>query len=267
MSEDRHRRPSVKEAAPETAADKPKRRPTHPGSGHRGRLREKFLAHGLAKFTDEEVLELLLTLGTPRRDCKQQARDLMKRFGNLRLVFEADQRELAQIKGLGPKNVLGIKLIHQVARRYLRERLVHGQAVKTSAQAFDFLNLTMRDLKREVFRVIFLSNKNQVITVEDVFVGTLTQSAVYPREVVAQALHHNAAKLIFAHNHPSGDPTPSIDDLRLTKQLVFACRAVDIGVLDHLVIGNNRYCSLADEGHIKAFQQEADRRLNRLNED
>jgi DNA repair protein RadC len=265
MSEKRHRPPSVKEAALETAGDAVKPRPDHPGSGHRSRLREKFLAHGLAKFTDEEVLELLLTLATPRQDCKQQARALMKRFGNLRLVFEADREDLAQIKGIGPKNVLGIKLIHQVARRYLRQRLIHGEAITTSAQAFDFLNLTMRDLKREVFRVIFLSNKHQVITVEDVFVGTLTQSAVYPREVVARALHHNAAKLIFAHNHPSGDPTPSADDRRLTRQLVFACRAVDVGVLDHLVIGNNQFYSLADEGHIKTCQQEADRLLNRLN--
>jgi DNA repair protein RadC len=263
MTEKKHRTPSVKEAALDMGGEAVKPRPAHPGTGHRGRLRDKFLAHGLAKFTDEEVLELLLTLGTPRQDCKQQARALMKRFGNLRLVFEADPAELAQIKGLGPKNVLGIKLIHQVAGRYLRQRLIHGEALNTSAQAFDFLNLTMRDLKREVFRVIFLTNKHQVITVEDVFEGTLTQSAVYPREVVARALRHTAAKLIFAHNHPSGDPTPSVDDRRLTRQLIFACRAVDIGVLDHLVIGNNRYSSLSDDGYIKKFQQEADRLLNR----
>ncbi|MBU0516341.1 MAG: DNA repair protein RadC [Proteobacteria bacterium] len=237
-------------------------REDHPGAGHRGRLRDKFLAFGLEKFTDEEVLELLLTLATPRQDCKQQARALMKNFGNLRRVFEADREELARIKGIGPKNALGIKLIHQVARRYLRERLIHGEALSSSSQAFEFLNLTMRDLKREVFRVIFLTNKNRVITTEDVFSGTLTRSAVYPREVVSRALHHGAAKLIIAHNHPAGDPRPSADDLNLTRQLVMACGTVDIGVMDHLIIGDNQYYSLADQGHLKNFRQEAERVFN-----
>lgn len=250
--------------SPAKAAGRPK---PHPGAGHRGRLRDKFLAHGLEKFTDEEVLELLLTLATPRQDCKQQARALMKNFGNLRRVFEAERDELARIKGIGPKNALGIKLIHQVARRYLRERLIHGEALSSSSQAFEFLNLTMRDLKREVFRVIFLSNKNRVITTEDVFTGTLTQSAVYPREVVSRALHHGSAKLILAHNHPAGDPRPSPDDLSLTRRLVMACRTVDIGVLDHLIIGDNQYYSLADQGHLKIFDQEAEQVLNSARRD
>ena len=228
-------------------------------AGHRGRLRDKFIQFGLEKFTDEEVLELLLTIATPRRDCKPMARALMKRFGSMRKVFEATPEETAEIEGLGLKNTFGIRLIDQITKRFARDRLIQGGVITSSSQAYEYLSLSMRDLRRETFRVIYLDKQRRVLTDEDLFTGTLDKSEVHPREVIAQALKHNAKWLIFAHNHPSGDPKPSMDDLNLTRDLVVACELVGIGVLDHVIVGNNCYFSMADHNHIERFKSEAER--------
>lgn len=225
-------------------------------AGHRGRLREKFLDHGLEKLTDEEIIELLLTLGTPRRDCKQAAREALSRFSGLAGVLEASVGELQQVPGIGPKNALGLKLIHEVARKFLRERLVGREFLTSSQEVYDYLLHSLRDLKKEVFKVIFLNGRNEVIEVKTLFEGSLTSSAVYPREVIKSALEHHAAALVFAHNHPSGDPAPSTQDFTITRELLVAARLMGIKVLDHLVIGRNRYYSFADQGHIRAWEGE-----------
>lgn len=225
-------------------------------AGHRQRLRDKFLAHGLAKFTDEEILELLLTLGTPRRDCKQIARAALKTFGSLRLVLEADLKQLQAVPGIGPKNAFGLKLIHEVGRKFLEERLIERDYLTSSRQVFDYLHHSMRDLKREVFKVIFLNSRNQVLAVEDLFEGSLTSSVVYPREVIQRALHHNASTLVFAHNHSSGDILPSRQDKRVTRDLVFVARVMGMRVLDHIIVGaNNDYFSFAETGLIKEYER------------
>ncbi|MFH1059188.1 MAG: DNA repair protein RadC [Pseudomonadota bacterium] len=218
----------------------------HPGQGHRQRLREKFLTHGLAKFTDEEALELLLTLATPRRDCKQQARELMKRLGGLRAVLEAAPAELAAIEGVGPKNILGLKLIPAVARRYLEDRLLSGNPAELH-ELSEFLLWTLGPLPREVFRVFLLDQARRVLASEDLFAGTLGEAAVYPREVVGRALAGGAAAILCAHNHPGGDPRPSRDDLDLTRRLYFACRGVGLDLVDHLIVGRERVHSLAGD--------------------
>jgi DNA repair protein RadC len=225
-------------------------------AGHRQRLRDKFLAHGLAKFTDEEIMELLLTLGTPRRDCKQIAREALKTFGGLRRVLEAELAELQAVPGIGPKNAFGLKLIHEVGRKFLEERLIERDYLTSSRQVFEYLHHSMRDLKREVFKVIFLNSRNQVLAVEDMFEGSLTSSAVYPREVVLRALHHQASTLVFAHNHSSGDILPSRQDKRVTRDLVFVSRVMGMRVLDHIIVGsNNDYFSFAETGLIKEYER------------
>jgi DNA repair protein RadC len=236
------------------------RKPVHKGAGHRGRLREKFLDSGLNGFLDYEVIELLLTLGTPRKDCKDAAKAALKRFKTLQGVFEASSRELCEIKGIGPKNQLGIKLIKAVADRYLGRKLQHQDVVSNSRSLFQYLTHHMRDKDRECFEVIFLDAKNRVICMETLFKGTLTASSVYPREVVRAALDHRAAALIFAHNHPSGDPDPSSEDKALTRDLVFACRTMGITVHEHLVVGNGNYFSFADQGFIAQMNQEYEKR-------
>ncbi len=228
------------------------------GKGHRKRLRDKFLDSGLTGFHDYEVVELLLTLATPRKDCKDAAKAAMRQFKTLQGVLEASPKALCEVPGIGPINLFGIKLIKAVADRYLEKRLLHKDALNNSKELFEYLYHGIRDKTRECFNVVFLDAKNRVIATETLFEGTLTASSVYPREVVLAALNNHAAALIFAHNHPSGDPKPSQEDVAVTRQLVFACRVVGITVHEHLVIGNNRYFSFADEGHISRMNREYD---------
>jgi len=232
------------------------------GKGHRERLRKRFEEGGLERFSDEEVVEFLLTLGTPRKDVKGAAREAIHRFGSLSSVLSAPRDKLLQIKGIGPKNALYMGLVHQVAGRYLRDRARQKPFFGSSKVVFDYLFHSMRDLKREVFKVLFLDRKNQLLADEDVFVGSLTGSAVYPREIMTSALEHKAAALVFVHNHPSGDPAPSPEDRRLTRDLLWAARLLLIQVLDHIIVGNNRYYSFADEGLIKRFYEEYDDRFS-----
>jgi DNA repair protein RadC len=231
---------------------------SHKGVGHRRRLRDKFLKSGLAGFHDYEVIELLLTLAMPRRDCKEAAKAALKLFGSLQAVFEATAKELCAVDGIGPKNLLGIKLIKAVSERYLTGRLERKNALNNSRELFDFLYHRLRDKRRECFQVVYLDAKNKVVGTETLFEGTLTASAIYPREVVLAAVNHNAAAVIFAHNHPSGDPQPSEDDVSITRQLIFACRVLGITVHEHLIIGNNRYFSFADQGYIARMNREMD---------
>ena len=225
------------------------------GEGHRERLRDKFLRGGLAGFLDYEVIELLLSLGTPRRDCKEPAKTALREFKSLRGVLEAPPDELQKIRGIGGRNVFGLKLIHEVSRRFLRDRMVGRPACHSSREVYQYLTHALRDQKREQFKVIFLDPKNQVLEEKTLFEGTVNSSAVYPREVIKDAIRYGASALIFAHNHPSGDPEPSLCDKEITRDLVFAARVVEIRVLDHIIVGNNRYFSFADEGLIDDYDR------------
>jgi len=218
--------------------------------GHRQRLREKFLKSGLDGFHDYEIIELLLTLGTPRTDCKQSAKDALKTFGSLKAVLEADAKELIKIKGIGNNNVFGLKMTQDVARRYLADRIVDMDYVRSSDDVLAYLKHNLRDKNREVFLVIFLNGRNQIIKMEILFEGTLSTSAVYPREVVKRTIDNDAAALVFVHNHPSGNPNPSQDDLTITKKLKKAVQAIDVSVHDHLIIAGNDVYSFADHGLI-----------------
>jgi DNA repair protein RadC len=163
------------------------------------------------------------------------------------------------VKGIGPVNLFGIKLVKAVADRYRARKIENQNAMNNSRELFDFLYHSMRDKQREHFKVVYLDAKNRVITTGTLFKGTLTASSVYPREVVRAALENRAAALIFAHNHPSGDPQPSRDDIAITRKLIFACRVTNITVHEHLIIGNNRYFSFADQGHIARINREFER--------
>ncbi len=230
------------------------------GQGHRSRLRERFLRSGLDGFLDYEIIELLLTLCTPRRDCKDSAKEAMRRFKCLQGVLEASPQELCQVPGIGPKNLLGITLIKAVSDRYVQQRLERTNPLTNATELYAYLVHRIRDKHRECFEVIFLDAKNRVLCTDTLFTGSLTASAVYPREVVDAALRNRAAALIFAHNHPSGDPDPSTEDVDVTRQLVFACRAVGIAVHEHLIMGAGRYFSFADHGMIARMNQEFDLR-------
>ena len=225
--------------------------PIGTNDGHRRRLREKFLRAGLNAFLDYEIIELLLTLGTPRRDCKEQAKNALKEFKSLRGVLEADGHELRRIRGIGAHNVFGIRLVQEVSRRFLKDKMLSRPYARSSREVFDYLYHSLRDLKKEHIKVLFLDPKNQIIEEKTLFEGTVDSSAVYPREIMKDALRYDATSLVFVHNHPSGDPEPSLCDREITKDLVFAARIMQLKVLDHIVIGNNCYFSFADRGLIE----------------
>ena len=232
-------------------------KPVHKGEGHRQRLQQKFFAGaGLASFLDYEVIELLLTLNTPRKDCKDSAKDLLNKFKTLQAVFEAEPEQLQQIKGVGKVNAFGIKLIKEIAERYLEKRIIAKDVVKNPEDLIKYLHHSIGNKEREYFAGIFLDAKNRVIASEILFSGTLTSSAVYPREVIIKALHHNAATLIFAHNHPSGDVSPSQGDIAITRRLVFALSYVGIVVHEHLITSGDDSYSFHENGYIDKFKKE-----------
>jgi len=218
--------------------------------GHRQRLRDKFLNSSLEGFHDYEIIELLLTLGTPRKDCKQSAKEALMKFGTLKAVLEADAVDLKTVRGIGDKNVFGLKIAQAVARRYLADRVVDKDFIRSSKEVLEYLQHNLRDKNREVLMVIYLNGRNQIIKMEEVFEGTLSTSAVYPREVVKRALDNEAAALVFVHNHPSGNPKPSKEDLTITNKLKEAAQSIDVAIHDHLIIAGNEVYSFADHGLI-----------------
>jgi DNA repair protein RadC len=222
--------------------------------GHRKRLREKFLKSGLAGFHDYEIVELLLSLGTPRKDCKPLAKEAVKRFKTLRGVLETSPEELQQIAGIGAHSAFGIKLVQEVAREFLRAKILDKPFYQSSQEVFDYLYHSMRGLKKEVFKVIYLNSQNQIVDTVDLSEGTVNSSSVSAREVIEVAIKRNAASLIFVHNHPSGNPEPSTSDRELTRELVYAGRIMRLKVLDHIIIGEGRYFSFAGDGLIEEYE-------------
>jgi len=217
------------------------------GSGHRHRLRQRFLDRGIDGFTDGEILEILLSFGTPRRDCKEQARALLRQFKTFASVLDADKAELLKVNGVGPKNSFALGFIKSAADRYLKQRLAAKHYLKSSQEVIDYLIHSMRGLQIEVFTGIYLDSSLAVIDSERIAEGTVHVNTVYPREIIKRVLKHNAAALIVAHNHPSGSLSPSPQDRQLTRSLYLACSMMQIRLLDHLIIGDG-FFSFADNG-------------------
>jgi DNA repair protein RadC len=234
------------------------------GEGHRQRLRDKFLALGIDAFTDAEIIELLLTFGTPRSDCKEAARELLARFGSLPAVLDAAPVQLQQVKGVGAKNTFALHFIQGVARRYLRQRVVGKEYVRSSREVADYLIHSMRGLQHEVLTVVFLDAAHAVIDAAVVAEGTVTVNTIYPRELVKAALARNASALVIAHNHPSGSLTPSRQDSELTRSLYLVCSFMHLDLLDHLIIGaGDQVYSFADQGLMATIREDCRRLLGR----
>ena len=218
--------------------------------GHYSRLRQRFLLGGIDGFLDYEVIELLLKLADNRRDQKITAKLLLNTFKSLLGVSEANPEQLKKIKGIGDANIFGLKLVQSVARRYLKEQIIGEEFIQSSENVLDYLRHNLRDRGREVFLVVLLNGRNQVLDIVELFEGTLTTSAVYPREVIKLILEKDAAAVIFVHNHPSGNPNPSKDDQNITRKLKAACSTIDVQLHDHLIIAGNDYTSMADKGMV-----------------
>jgi len=222
----------------------------HKGAGHRGRLRKRFLQSGLDGFLDYEIVELLLTLGTPRKDCKQMAKDAIKEFGGLRGVLDATLEELQKIKGIGPDNAIGVKLFQAVSERYSREQIPEKVTLDSSEAVAKFLQKSIGRQKKENFVMLSLDTRNNLVKISDISVGTLNASVVHPREVFKEAVQASAAQIIIAHNHPSGSPEPSPEDIALTRRLEEAAKIFGIELLDHIIVTQDKFSSLKEQGLI-----------------
>ncbi|MFC3069350.1 RadC family protein [Phenylobacterium soli] len=207
--------------------------------GHRERLRERALAGGLAALPDYEVLELLLFRAIPRGDVKPLAKQLLARFGSLAGVMGASLEELKTVRGVGEGVALDLKLGHEVALRSGREAVARRPVISSWSALLAYVKTALAHEAREQFRVLFLDKKNQLIADETMNRGTVDHAPVYPREVVRRALELSASAIILVHNHPGGDPTPSVADVDMTKQVVEAARALRITVHDHLVVARH----------------------------
>lgn len=217
--------------------------------GHRGRLRERFLKSGLDGFLDYEIIELLLTLGTPRKDCKQPAKETIQKFKNLTSAIDASVEDLQQIKGIGPSNVFGIKLFRAISEKYSKEKIDSKLILDSPKKIFEFLKEKIGKETKEHFVILYFDTKNNLIF-DEISIGTLNASLVHPREVFSKAITNHASHIVIAHNHPSGDSTPSSDDINTTKRLVEAGKLLGIAVIDHIIVSKNDYSSLKENNLI-----------------
>ncbi|MDR3490617.1 MAG: DNA repair protein RadC [Gammaproteobacteria bacterium] len=214
------------------------------------RPREKLLMRGAKHLSDAELLAIFLQTGTRGKTALDLARDLLTEFGSLRKLLSATKDELFKTSGLGNAKYAALKAILELTLRHDAEQFTQGEILKGSVEAKLFLAQRLRSHTQEVFAVLFLDTKHRMICFEELFYGTINEAMVYPREVVKRSLSHNAAKIILAHNHPSGDPTPSQADRDITKLLKGALALVDIQLIDHIIIGHRHHVSLAETGDI-----------------
>jgi DNA repair protein RadC len=212
------------------------------------RPREKLLGQGAASLSNAELLAIFLRTGVAGKTAVDLARELLRRFPSLQSLFAASEAAFTEIPGVGRAKYVQLQAVVELARRALLEDMRQTDMLSSPQAVRDYLRLTLRALEREVFVAVFLDAQHRAIKVEELFAGTLTQTSVYPREVVKRALHHNAAAVIFAHNHPSGTSEPSHADLLLTQALKQALALVDVGVLDHFVVGGGAALSFAERG-------------------
>jgi DNA repair protein RadC len=214
------------------------------------RPRERLLARGPASLSDAELIALFLGTGVRGKSALDVAGELLARFGRVSRVLSAAQGELDTVPGVGPAKYAQIAAVMELARRALGEEMRARDSLASPAAVRGYLRLRMQDLGHECFYCVFLDAQNRVIAAEELFRGTLTQTSVYPREVVKHALKHNAAALILAHNHPSGVAEPSIQDQALTRTLAEALALIDVKVLDHFIVAPGACLSFAERGLI-----------------
>ena len=215
---------------------------------HRDRQRAKFAASGGDSFADYELLELFLFNSIPRRDVKPVAKDLLKTFGNLGEVCAAPLHRLTEIKGIGEKTALDLKLLHAASVRMGRESVLGRPVLSSWSALLDYCRSAMQFEPVEQFRVLFLDRKNRLIADEVLGRGTIDRAPVYPREIIKRALALESTAIILAHNHPSGDPTPSQSDISMTNEVISVAKAMNVVVHDHLIIGRENVVSFKTLG-------------------
>jgi DNA repair protein RadC len=238
------------EAPARDAPARPSAAPPSPAGaeGHRARMRARLLAAGPDALADHEMLEMVLFLALPRGDTKPIARALLARFGSFAAAVAAPVQELRAVEGMGEAGAAALKVVQAAALRLARAEVVNRSVLNNWGRLMAYLNAVLARERVEQFRVLFLDNRNRLLADEAQARGTVNHTPVYPREVVKRALELHATALILVHNHPSGDPTPSAEDIAMTKEIARAAQTLSVVLHDHVIVGNGRWLSFRREG-------------------
>ncbi|MDZ7332441.1 MAG: DNA repair protein RadC [candidate division KSB1 bacterium] len=212
------------------------------------RPRERLIKHGADRLQDAELLAIILRTGDKEHSAVDLARILLNKYGTFRGLDARSIQELCEIQGIGQTKAVQIKAALEIGKRMAAEQVKMKMRIDTCEDVYNLVGHYMRDLNREEFKIILLTSRNHLILERTIFEGTLTESIVNAREIVREALNNSAAGIVFVHNHPSGDPTPSLEDKNITKRLVEACKLVDVQPHDHIIIGKDRYFSFLQNG-------------------
>ncbi len=216
--------------------------------GHRQRLKNRFLKSGAEAMQDYELLEILLFLAVPRRDVKPLAKDLINKFGSFAETISAEPARLREVKGVGENAIIAFRLVREGAIKLSRDKILDQPVIGSWQALLDYCKMALSYQKKEQFRILYLNRKNILIADELQQEGTIDHTPVYPREVIKRALELGASALILVHNHPSGDPTPSRDDIDMTKEIIEAGKKLDVLVHDHIIIGKGNHASFKSMG-------------------
>ena len=213
-------------------------------AGHRARLRARLLEAGPIAVADHELVEMVLFLGLPRRDTKPIARALISRFGSFASAISAPPQELLGVDGLGEAGVAALKIVQAAAQRLAKAEVLYRPVLGNWDRLMEYLQSVLSREKIEQFRILFLDKKNGLIADEVQGLGTVDHTPVYPREVMRRALELSATAIVLVHNHPSGDPTPSTQDIKMTLDIIAIAKSLGVAVHDHIIVGRNGHASL-----------------------
>jgi len=214
------------------------------------RPRERLIKFGADKLSDTELLAILLRVGSSGKSAVDMARELINKFITFRNIDSKNSSELKR-KGLGIAKIAQIKAAIEIGKRFLKEKSLIKIKITTSSDIVDYFIPYLRDMKKEIFKAVLLDGKNKIIKDVTISEGTLTKSIVHPMEIIKEAIIESTSALVLIHNHPSGEPQPSQDDIEITNRIISACELIGIRVLDHIIIGDNNYFSFFNEGLIK----------------
>lgn len=219
--------------------------------GHRKRLRERYVKNGYEALQDYEIIELLLTFVKQRVDTKPLAKQLIKKYGTIEEILKADIKDLKETEGVGDITAVFFNFIGDIAACSFKDKAEKQKiSFRNKNQLISYLRNDIGFSKNEEFKVLFLNSVNEIIETEILFTGTIDKSAVYPRKILERALYHNARSIVFVHNHPSGNVSPSQKDIELTEEMKKFFKIIDINVLDHIIITKNSHFSFLEEGII-----------------
>lgn len=212
------------------------------------RPRERLLASGAKILTDSELLAIFLRTGVKGMNAVELARTLLERFGDLRALCNANIDEFCKTKGLGVATYVQIQAVLELSRRYFLAELQRGDALSSPELVHHYLCKELQDFTEEVFAVLFMDGQNRVIRMEKLFHGTVDSAKVYPRVVLKRTIELNATSIVLSHNHPSGNPEPSVADIAITRKIASALHYIDVKLVDHIVVGSNTYVSFHERG-------------------